>query len=45
VVGDVKRATFLTVGWLLDQFGRDPQQARETFRQFVRDASASPRAP
>jgi putative transposase len=45
VVGDVKRATFLAVGWLLDQFGRDPQQARETFRQFVRDASARPRAP
>jgi putative transposase len=45
VVGEVKRATFLTVGWLLGQFGRDPQRARETFRQFVRDAPAKPRAP
>jgi hypothetical protein len=45
LVGEVKRASFLTVSWLLGQFGRDPQRARETFRQFVRDAPARPRAP
>jgi hypothetical protein len=45
VVGEVKRASFLTIGWLLDQFGRDPERARSTYRQFVRDAPARPRAP
>jgi REP element-mobilizing transposase RayT len=45
VVGEVKRATFLTVGWLLNQFGRDLERARATFREFVRDAPAKPRAP
>jgi putative transposase len=45
VVGNVKLAGFLTVGWLLGQFGQDPRRARETFRQFVLDAPSRPRPP
>ncbi len=44
-VGDARRAAFLTVTWLLSQFGRDLGRAREAFRQFVLDAPARPRPP
>jgi REP-associated tyrosine transposase len=44
-VGEFQRAGFLSVGWLLGQFGRDPRRARETFRQFVLDAPSRPRLP
>ena len=42
-IGQSKRTALLTVGWLLNQFGRDPRRARDTFRRFVLDAT--PRAP
>jgi putative transposase len=45
IVGEIKRTGFLTVGWLLSQFGRDPRRARDTFRQFVLDAPSRPRPP
>jgi REP element-mobilizing transposase RayT len=45
VVGEIKRAGFLTAQWLLLQFGKDPERARETFRQFVLDAPSRPRPP
>jgi putative transposase len=45
VVGEIKRAGFLTLDWLLGQFGEDQRQARETFRQFVLDAPSRPRPP
>jgi REP-associated tyrosine transposase len=45
IVGEIKRAGFLTVGWLLGEFGRDPSRARETFRQFVLDVPSRPRPP
>jgi len=44
-VGEVRRAAFLTVDWVLGQFGREPSRARETFRRFVLDAPARPRPP
>ena len=39
-VGDVPRPRFLTTAWLLSQFGRTPEEAREAFRRFVHDAPA-----
>jgi REP element-mobilizing transposase RayT len=45
LVGEGARAGFLTAGWLLGQFGRDPRRARDTFRQFVLDAPSKPRPP
>jgi putative transposase len=45
VVGEAKRVGFLTVEWLLGQFGKDPARACETFRRFVLDAPARPRPP
>jgi len=43
VMGELKRAGFLTVEWLIGQFGKDPGRARETFRQFVLDAPSRAR--
>jgi len=40
VVMRVSPPRFLTIDWLLSQFGRDPQRAREEFRIFVFDAPA-----
>jgi putative transposase len=37
--GRASRPGFLSVDWLLSQFGRDPLQAREAFRLFVEDAA------
>jgi REP-associated tyrosine transposase len=34
----VRSPTFLTVDWLLQQFGADPQRARAAFRRFVGEA-------
>jgi REP-associated tyrosine transposase len=39
-VGDVPRPRFLKADWLLSQFGRTPEEAREAFRRFVHDAPA-----
>jgi putative transposase len=38
LVGDAIRPAFLTTDLLLEQFGREPDRAREAFRGFVRDA-------
>jgi putative transposase len=37
-VGEARPAPFLTTEWLLAQFGRDVERAREAFRTFVREA-------
>jgi putative transposase len=39
-VGDVPKPRFLKTEWLLSQFGRTPEEAREAFRRFVHDAPA-----
>jgi putative transposase len=39
-VGDAPRPRFLKTDWLLSQFGRTPEEAREAFRRFVHDAPA-----
>lgn len=39
-VGDAPRPRFLTTAWLLSQFGRTEEEAREAFRRFVHDAPA-----
>jgi putative transposase len=44
-VGEVRRASFLTVGWLLRLFGSEPPRARERFRRFVLEAPARARPP
>jgi REP element-mobilizing transposase RayT len=45
VMGEARCGLFLTVTWLLGQFGREPKSAREAFRRFVLDAPARPRPP
>jgi REP element-mobilizing transposase RayT len=44
-VGEAKRLAFLTVEWLLEQFGKEPERAREHFRRFVLDAPPKARPP
>ena len=41
--GDVPRPVFLTVDWLLEQFGTETAQAREEYRRFI--AASSPARP
>jgi REP-associated tyrosine transposase len=38
LVGEAKPAPFLTRDWILAQFARDPVRARESLRNFIRDA-------
>jgi REP element-mobilizing transposase RayT len=40
-VGDVPCPSFLTVEWLLRQFGDDVQEARRAYRRFVLNAAAA----
>lgn len=42
VLGLVASPTFLTVGWVLEQFGAEPQQARRRLRAFVESAPDLP---
>jgi len=44
-VGDSIRPAFLTTDWLLKHFGREPDRARDAFREFVRDAPERYRCP
>jgi REP-associated tyrosine transposase len=45
LVGDVRKAAFLTVEWLLTMFGRDQSRARDNFRRFVLEAPPKARPP
>jgi putative transposase len=38
LAGEARRAPFLSCDWLLAQFGRDQERAREAFCTFIRDA-------
>jgi putative transposase len=44
-IGIGRRPALLTVHWLLRQFGRTPEQARVSYREFVESAPARARSP
>jgi len=45
VIAAIRPPRFLTVRWLLEQFGSDPSRAAAAFASFVRDTPRRTRAP
>ena len=45
MVGAAARPSFLTVDWLLSQFGREPADARAVYTAFVTEGAAKARSP